>query len=173
MSDLLTLARVFSQLGLVAIGGVMSALPEIQRQVVDVQHWMGPEEFAGLFALTQAAPGPNVMVVALVGWRVAGLPGALVSLASLIGPPAVLAYVVGSLWRRFRASTWVQDIQAALSAVAVGLITAGAVLICVSAGRSAKLDIVMVVAAAIFMTTRLQPLWLLGAGAMLGAFGLL
>jgi chromate transporter len=171
MLPLLTLAKVFGLLGLVAVGGVMSVLPEIQRQVVEVQHWMGAEEFAGLFALTQAAPGPNVMVVALVGWRVAGLAGALVALVSLIAPPAVLAYIVAMIWQRFRRSDWVQDIQASLSAVAAGLITAGAALICLSAGQTIGLDMMMVAATAIFIRGKIQPLWLLGAGALLGAIG--
>jgi len=172
-SPLLDLATVFGQLGLVAIGGVMSALPDIQRQVVEVHNWMTATEFAGAFALTQAAPGPNVMVVALVGWHVAGLAGALVALGSLIGPPAVLAYIVASVWRRFSASNWVQDIQSSLNAVSVGLIAAGAALICLSAAQSPALDVIIVATVAVFMRTRVQPLWLLGAGALLGATGLI
>ncbi len=172
-SPLIELAVVFSQLGLVAIGGVMSALPDIQRQVVEVHSWMTASEFAGAFALTQAAPGPNVMVVALVGWHVAGLAGALVALTSLIAPPAVLAYIVASLWRRFSGTDWVKDIQSSLNAVSVGLIAAGAALITLSAAQSPALDVVIIATTAAFLGSRIQPLWLLGAGALLGAAGLI
>jgi chromate transporter len=66
------LAEIFSELSLLAVGGANALVPEMQRRV-EAQGWMGPAEFAALFALAQAAPGPNMLVVTLVGWRVAGL----------------------------------------------------------------------------------------------------
>ena len=77
MSTLTELALVYAQLSLLAFGGANAVIPEMQRQVVDVHHWMTAREFAGLYALAQAAPGPNMMVVSLVGWRVAGVLGRL------------------------------------------------------------------------------------------------
>jgi hypothetical protein len=71
MNDtLISLAIIFSQLSLLAFGGGNTILPEMQRQVVEVHHWMPASEFSALFALAQAAPGPNLMVVTLVGWPV-------------------------------------------------------------------------------------------------------
>ncbi|MGE5669353.1 MAG: chromate transporter, partial [Betaproteobacteria bacterium] len=70
MHDLAELAIRFSALSLVAIGGINAIVPEIHRVVVDLQGWMTSAEFARLFALAQIAPGPNAMVVALVGWKV-------------------------------------------------------------------------------------------------------
>ena len=67
----------YAQMSLLAVGGVSAVLPEMQRPVVPVHTWMGGAEFASLFALAQAAPGPNMLVSTLMGWRVAGLPGAL------------------------------------------------------------------------------------------------
>src|SRR6185437_6578527 len=82
----------FAALSLVAIGGINAILPEIHRVVVDVESWMTSAEFADLFALAQLAPGPNAMVVALVGWKVAGLAGALVATVAACGPSSVACY---------------------------------------------------------------------------------
>jgi chromate transporter len=92
-SALAALALLFGQLSLLAVGGVNTVLPEMQRQVVQVHRWMKPGEFAALFALAQAAPGPNMLVSTLIGWRVAGLPGALVATLSLYGPSSLLTFV--------------------------------------------------------------------------------
>src|SRR5579864_8192639 len=78
---LVEIATRFAALSLVAIGGINAILPEIHRVVVDVEGWMTSGEFADLFALAQLAPGPNAMVVALVGWKVAGVAGALAPIA--------------------------------------------------------------------------------------------
>ena len=76
MNDtLIAIATIFSQLSLLAFGGGNTILPEMQRQVVDVHHWMSAHEFTALFALAEAAPGPNMMIVSLVGWHVAGWSG--------------------------------------------------------------------------------------------------
>ena len=87
MNDtLIAIATIFSQLSLLAFGGGNTILPEMQRQVVDVHHWMSAHEFTALFALAQAAPGPNMMIVSLVGWHVAGWSGLLVASLAKFGP---------------------------------------------------------------------------------------
>ncbi|MFX8957521.1 chromate transporter, partial [Acinetobacter baumannii] len=80
-----TLALIFAELSLLALGGGNTILPEMQRQVVDIHHWMTAQEFGALFALAQAAPGPNMMVVPLVGWHVAGFSGVLVTSLAKFG----------------------------------------------------------------------------------------
>jgi Chromate transport protein ChrA len=72
---LLTLALQFSLLSFLAIGGAITALPEMHRQAVDVYHWMTSTQFTQLVAIAQAAPGPNVLIVTLIGQQVAGIPG--------------------------------------------------------------------------------------------------
>ncbi|HCK29691.1 MAG TPA: chromate transporter, partial [Acinetobacter ursingii] len=69
---LMTLALVFTQLSVLAFGGGNAILPEMQHQVVNIHHWMSAEQFSSLFAMAQAAPGPNMMIVPLIGWHVAG-----------------------------------------------------------------------------------------------------
>ncbi len=171
--QLVDLAIVFAKAGLVAVGGVITVLPEIKRQVVDVHHWMDGPSFAGLFALAQASPGPNMLVVTLVGWRVAGLAGATVASISLIMPPATLAYLMASLWRRFRGALWLRDIQAGLTSVTVGLIAAAALLLAEGSASTLGAATMVVVSSAVLVWTKLNPLWLLGAGAALGALGVI
>ncbi|MCC2104401.1 MAG: chromate transporter, partial [Hyphomicrobiales bacterium] len=82
---LLRIAIDFSILSLVAIGGANAIAPEMHRQLVDVLGWMNDSEFANLFALGQVAPGPNIMVLSLVGWKMAGVAGLIVAtLAALV-----------------------------------------------------------------------------------------
>jgi chromate transporter len=171
--DLLALASVFGKVGLIAVGGVITVLPEIQHEVVDIHHWMDARTFAGLFALAQASPGPNMLVVTLVGWRVAGLAGAVVASTALMAPPAVLAYAMGSIWRHFRGLRALAVVQAGLTCVTVGLIAAAALLLVENAVSTVGAGILLAIASAVTMFTRLNPMWLLLVGAVVGALGLI
>ena len=172
MNDLIDLAALFAKIGLVAVGGVIALIPEIQREVVEVHHWMDLRSFSTLFTLAQAAPGPNLLLVTLVGWYVAGLPGALVATGALVIPPAILAYSLGNLWHKLKGSPWLATVQTGLNAVTVGLIASAGILLV----RASYVSIVAGMLAAgsvlILMRTKTHPLWLLGAGALLGALGL-
>jgi chromate transporter len=167
-----TLAALFAELSMLAIGGANALVPEMQRQV-EAHGWMRPEEFAALFALAQAAPGPNMLVVTLVGWQVAGLAGALTTTGAFVLPSSVLTYVVAGLWQRFRDARWRRVLQAGLTPVTVGLIMAAGVALCRSAISDVATALLVLATAGILLATRLHPLWLLGAGACLGAAGLL
>ncbi len=162
------IAAIFAQLSLLAFGGGNTVLPEMQRQVVDVRHWMGATEFASLFALAQAAPGPNLMVCALIGWQVAGLSGALVAMAAICGPSSLLTIAVAALWERFRAARWRQVVQAGLVPVTSGLICATAALLCATADTGWMPGAITLAVGALSLRTKLHPLWLLGGGAALG-----
>lgn len=171
--SLLALAGIFGELSLLAVGGGNTVLPEMQRQVVDVHRWMTGADFAALFALAQASPGPNMLVATLIGWRVAGIAGAIVATLGLIVPSSVLSYAVGDLWTRFRDRAWRKRVQAGISPVTVGLIMAAAIMLSEATSRSAA-DILCTLAVAIAATTtRLNPLWLLAAAGLLGAIGLI
>lgn len=166
------IAGNFAVLSLIAVGGANPILPELQRQAVDVYGWMSSARFTDLFAVAQAAPGPNLLVVTLIGWDVAGLPGALVATLAICAPSGILAYFVSRLWDRFRLARWRVAIQAGLVPVTIGLVAAGAYVIARSADTSlAALLITLTTAAALFYT-RLHPLLFLAAGAALGLAGL-
>ena len=111
---MLQIALYFALLSLVSVGGIPSVMPEMQRMVVDVQGWMSAAEYTQLFAIAQAAPGPNVLVTALIGWKVAGLAGGLVALGAFCGPAAALAYSIGGFWDRMRDAPWRKAFQRAL-----------------------------------------------------------
>ncbi|MCK8785099.1 chromate transporter [Roseomonas sp. NAR14] len=172
MGTLLTLLLLFGELSLLAFGGGNTILPEMQRRVVEVHGWMSAGEFAALFALAQAAPGPNMMVCTLIGWRVAGLGGALMATAGIFLPGAVLTGIATGLWERFRAAPWRRALQRGLVPVTVGLVAASALLIAASVDSAPGLAAVTLAVAAVATLTRLHPLWLLGTGALLGLAGI-
>ena len=170
-APLLALALIFAELSLLAFGGGNSVLPEMQRRFVEVHGWMTAAQFNALFGLAQAAPGPNMMVVTLLGWRVAGFWGALVATAAMFGPSSLLTGIALRAWDRFRHAPWRRAVQAGLVPVTVGLVAAGAALIASTAAATPALAGVTAAAAALSVATRLHPLWLLGAGAVLGGLG--
>jgi chromate transporter len=172
MGDLGQLLLLYAQLSLLAIGGGNTVLPEMQRQVV-AHGWLTASEFAALFAIAQAAPGPNLLVSTLVGWHVGGLAGALTATFGIVGPSSTLTLAVTRVWDRFRDNPWRRRIQAGLTPLTVGLVMAAAVVLCETTSRSVGHVLVTLVAAGVLLVTRLNPLWLLGAGAALGAAGLL
>jgi chromate transporter len=161
-------ARLFASLAFLAIGGVNAVVPEMERQVVGVHGWMSADRFAELFALAQAAPGPNFLVATLVGFRVAGVAGASVATLALIGPTCVLTYAVSAAWHRFRAARWRQVVQAGLTPVTVGLVLSAAVLLSIGAATSLSKAMLIVASLAATLSGRLHPLLLLGAGAVIG-----
>lgn len=173
MSTLATLALVFAQLSLLAFGGTNSVLPEMQRQVVTVHGWLDARDFAAMFALAQAAPGPNMMVVSLIGWRVAGISGALVTTAAVALPSSALTYLVSGTWNRFRDAPWRRALQAGLRPVTAGLITASAALLIRSTTVGWGTAAVTLGASVLFLMTRLHPLLVLAGAAALGASGVL
>ena len=103
---LVTLALHFALMSLFAIGGANAAVPEMHRLAVEVMHWMTDRQFTDLFAIAQVTPGPNVIIVTLIGYHVAGLPGALVTTVAMCGPTCLFAAIVGRVWDRFRTAKW-------------------------------------------------------------------
>ena len=124
---LLALALVFAPLSLLSIGGGASLLAEIEHQSVAVQGWTTQREFADLFAISRAAPGPGSMLSTLIGWKVAGLPGALAATIALYLPSSLLVYGAAQLWGRWRGSVWHTAIERGLAPIAAGLILAGGI----------------------------------------------
>lgn len=172
MTDtLLALAAIFTQLSLLAFGGGNSILPEMHRQVVDVHHWMSAQQFGALFALAQAAPGPNLMIVPLVGWHVAGWAGVLVTSAAKFGPSSIVTGVALNLWNRFKDRPWRSIVQRGLVPVTAGLVTASAAVITEASALNWFLAIITAAGAIVLTLTRVHPLVVLGVGALIGLSG--
>jgi chromate transporter len=171
-SVLLSIAGYFSSLSLFAIGGANAAIPEMQRISVDVMHWMTAKEFADTFAIAQMSPGPNVIIVALIGYHVAGLAGAGVATVAMCGPTCALAFIVSRVWDRFKGARWRVALQNGLIPVALGLIGASAFVIARTADHGAIAAVLTTATAIIAFATRLNPLWLFAAGGVIGLSGL-
>ncbi|MGY4256908.1 chromate transporter [Bradyrhizobium sp. USDA 4516] len=171
-ATLVTLALIFAELSLLAFGGGNTILPEMQRQVVDVHHWMTAQEFGALFALAQAAPGPNMMVVPLVGWHVAGFSGVLVTSLAKFGPSSLVTGFALRLWERFKDRPWRGTVQAGLVPVTAGLVTASAIVITHASASSWGTILIAAGVAIATTTTRIHPLVALAAGAVLGLSGI-
>jgi chromate transporter len=165
------LAMDFSLLSLIAVGGAITVLPEMHRSVVEMHGWMSGSEFADLFALAQAAPGPNILVVSLIGWKVAGLAGAVVATAAVCAPSCVLTFAVSRIWQRFPGARWRTAVEDGLVPVTVGLMLAGGYLITRSADHSWPAFAITAVTAAVVLATRIHPLWLLGVAGLIGLAG--
>ena len=165
------LAIDFSLLSLITVGGVVTVLPEMHRNVVEVHGWMSGAEFAQLFALAQAAPGPNILVVSLIGWKVAGLAGAVVATGAVCAPSSIVTYAVSKIWQRFHGARWRALVEDGLVPVTVGLMLAGGYLITLAADHSPVAFFVTAATAGIALTTRIHPLWLLAASGLLGLAG--
>jgi chromate transporter len=125
--NLLALFLVFAPLSLLSFGGSNSVIADIAQQAVAVQHWTSEREFADLFALSRAAPGPGSMLAALLGWKIAGLTGALVATVSFYAPAALLLYAVARLWGRWRGSAWHQAVERGMAPIAAGLFLSGGI----------------------------------------------
>lgn len=124
---LLAMALVFAPLSLLSIGGGAALLAEIEHQSVDVHAWTTQREFADLFAISRAAPGPGTMLSTLIGWKVAGLAGALTATIALYLPSSLLVYAGARLWSRGRGSVWHSAVERGLAPIAAGLILAGGI----------------------------------------------
>ena len=162
----------FVLLSFVAFGGATALLPEMHRVVVENHHWLDDTTFTHLYAIAQAAPGPNVLVVTLIGWEVAGLGGALAETLAMCLPMSILIYLLIDRWESFSGKRWQQAVSLGVAPLAVGLIFSGATLIATSAGLSPAGWIL--VAAVVFANLRfreLHPLWLIAVGAVLGISG--
>jgi len=171
-STLLTLAGYFALLSLFAIGGGNSAVPEMHRFAVDVQHWLTEREFGDVFALAQLTPGPNLIVVTLIGYHVAGVPGGLVTTAAMCGPTAVFAFFAARASDHFRESAWYGILSRGLVPVTLGLTAASAAVVATSSGFNwIALAITLGTAVTAFFV-RVHPLLAFAVAAVLGLCGL-
>lgn len=169
----LAMAALFSVLSFLSIGGAVSVIPEIHRQAVEISHWMTDRQFVDLVAIAQAAPGPNVLFVTLIGHHVAGIPGALLATFCMCGPACFVAFLVAQVFERFKHKRWRIAVQAGLVPLSVGLIAAVALLIARAADNDWKTLLITAVTFALTYWTRVSPLYALGAATALGVAGLL
>jgi chromate transporter len=163
----------FLKLSLVAVGGANAAVPEMHREVVELRGWMSDATFSQGYALASAAPGPNVLFVAVIGWHVAGWQGLVASLFGFLGPTFILAWAVAMLTQRLAGDPRLAALRAGLVPVAIGLIVATGLVTGVAAARGTGVEVgvaVLITAGAALFTwkSRFSPIWALGAGGVIG-----
>lgn len=171
-SPIWALISTFGLMSLFAVGGAAAAVPEMHRIAVDVHHWMTDKQFADAYAIAQLSPGPNVLIVTLIGYAVAGIPGALAATLAMCLPTALLAYYVSRLLNRPSQLRWPSLIQAALVPLSIGLMAASALILAQSTDRTVTVLLITAAVAIVATLSRVNPLWLLLAGGLLGFAGI-
>jgi chromate transporter len=166
--SLLDIFLVFAPLSLMSVGGGQSVLAEIQTIVVG-NGWLTQQEFLDTYAVARIAPGPNSLIVTLIGWQVAGWQGALVASIAIFLPSSLLLYSFINVWGRFRGATWQLAVERGLGPVASGLILASSATLLSHAEGGWIAWLLAAATCAAALTTRWSPMLMLLAGA--AAFG--
>jgi chromate transporter len=170
------IGRLALYLGLmssISFGGIPSVLPDIRHFVVVDNSWLTDRDFANFFALAQTIPGPNmILMMALIGWKIAGVGGAAAAAGATAVPPCTMYFVGYRLWDRFRDAAWQKIVRASLAPLTFGLIVAGGTVMARTVDQDWMTASITIAAAALLLTTRLNPLWILGAAGTIGALGL-
>ena len=175
VADLLGLTGHFMLLSLLAVGGAITTASDMHRYVVTEHGWISDAQFTSSIAIAQAAPGPNVLFVAVIGWNVAGAAGALATLVGTMLPSTLLVLAVSRWAARRRDSRGVRAFTTGMAPLTLGLLLAtGWVLaepfVRVSQQRWGALALI-VITLAVMLRSKLSPMWLVGLGAALGALG--
>jgi chromate transporter len=171
--DLGALCLHIALLSLMAIGGVSSILPDMQRYMVEANQWLSGTQFADIYALGQAAPGPNMMFVTLLGWKMAGWAGAIAATLAIIVPPVLLTLAVTRLNAGRPDAPLGRAIRRGLSPITIGLTLSSGWVLAHSADHDWRGALVTLLTVALMLRTRLNPVWLILAGALAGIAGIL
>jgi chromate transporter len=166
------LAAHLALLSSISFGGFPSVLPDVHN-LVTTNGWVTDREFADFFAISQVVPGPNmILMMSFVGLKVGGIPGAIASALATFGPPCLMYYTAYRLWDRFRDRPWQQIVRRGLAPLTIGLVIAGGYVMARAADVGWQSALVTAAAIGVMLGTRLNPLWILAAGGVLGGLGL-
>jgi len=183
-TDWLQFFAHYLSLSLLSVGGAISTAPEMHRYLVDRQHWLSDAQFTASIAIAQAAPGPNVLFVALLGWNVginaggtvSGLCAAALAMFGMLLPSTTLSYFASRWGHRNRQLRAVRAFKLGLAPIVIALMLATGWLMASAHGNPRedwRLWLLTALSTLIVWRLRIHLLWLLAAGAALGAFGLL
>jgi chromate transporter len=172
-SATLTLAAHLAVLSSVSFGGFPTVLPDVHNFIA-ANGWVTDREFANFFAVSQVVPGPNmILMMSLVGLKVAGVPGAIASALATFGPPCAMYYASYRLWDRFRDLPWQRVVRRGLAPLTIGLVIAGGYVMARAADTGWPSAVITVAAVVLMLLTRINPFWILAVGGALGGLGLL
>lgn len=170
MNQIPALVRVFAYLSLLTVGGGMAAFPELKFLTVDVHRWLTFPQLIHLYSVGQMAPGPNMMMIVSIGQWVAGPLGAFTVVIAFFGPTALLALLVGRLWKKLEHWPWRASIQKGLAPVSIGLLLAGCFTMAKGAIFGRETAAIALATLLILLRYKINPALLVLAGAILGSF---
>ena len=134
-SDLLALTVHLAVVSSISFGGFPTVLPDVRAFVVITHGWTTHQDFTNIFAMAQAIPGPNmILMMGLIGWKVWGLAGALAAATATFAPPCAIYFAAFHLMHRFQEAHWQRVIRSALIPVTTGLIIASGIVMAQAAG---------------------------------------
>ena len=191
VADWLGMFHHFASLSLLAVGGAITTAPDMHRYLVDETHWLGEGQFTSSIALAQAAPGPNILFVALMGWNVGmnaaagegGGPalqaalsalGVLVAMLGIMLPSSILTYTATRWAHQHRDWLPIRAFKSGMAPIVIALLLSTAWLLTLSHNRPERdwpLYVLTMLTTLIVWRTKIHMLWLIGAGALLGALG--
>jgi len=166
------LTVLFGSLSLVSFGGGNTVVPAMHREAVLGQHWLTDRQFADLFALAQAAPGPSSLFVSLIGYTAAGITGAMVATLAMLGPSCAVMYGACRGWERLRATRWRTAIERGLAPVTLGLVFASALTITRAADHGVAGYLLTAMVVLVLLRTSVSPLLVMAAAAACGLLGI-
>jgi len=161
----------FGMLSLLAIGGAITTAPDMQRYVVGEHGWLSDAQFTTSVAIAQAAPGPNVLFVAVVGWNIAGLAGVAATLAGSLLPSATLALAASRFGEGQRESRGMRAFTTGMAPLTLGLLLATGWILTEPVRDSPGAMLLVPFTVVMLVRTRISPIWLVASGAVVGAFG--
>ena len=173
MNQIPTLARVFAYLSLLTVGGGMAAFPEMKVLTVETHKWLTFPQLIHIYSVGQMAPGPNMMMIVVIGQWAGGFLGAIITLIAFFAPTALLAFVVGRLWKRLEHWPWRRSIQDGLAPVSIGLLLAGCFTMAKGAITGLDTGVIAVSVLLILLRYKVNPALLVVAGAVVGLLAFL
>ena len=172
VKTLIHIFLLFSSLSILSIGGGNTVLPEMHKKAVGDYHWLTDKQFADVFAISQAAPGPSILIVTMIGYKAAGITGALLATIAMMIPAGILVYLVSRVWERAKDSPARKAIEKGFAPLTVGLILASAWTMSKAADHDWRAFLLTGICTAIFSTTKINPLIIVAVAGFIGWLGL-
>ena len=170
-ADWLAMCGHFMVLSLLAVGGAITTAPDMHRYVVGQRAWLDDAQFTASIALAQAAPGPNVLFVAVIGFTVAGLVGVLATLSGTLLPSTVLALIVARLGPSVREHRGARAFTAGLAPLTIGLLLSTSWILLEPVHTRPAAWALVALTLLVMQRSQISPLWPISAGAVAGASG--
>lgn len=168
MNQIPALIRVFAYLSLLTVGGGMAAFPELKILTVEIHKWLTFPQLIHIYSVGQMYPGPNMMMIVVIGQWAGGFLGALAVLIAFFGPTAVLAFIVARGWKKLEKWPWRTSIQEGLAPVSIGLLLAGCFTMAKGAIFGVETAAIAVGVLLVLLQYKVNPALLVLAGAVIG-----